>query len=169
MNRAWIPVGALAGVSVAGLIALGPLTSSMGTPVSFPTSIPTLQPGASAPVIRVNANVGVKGHTTVNAGFKVKRTPGGRANGAVNPTNITAGNVGEVATKITPRTGTTAPATAQTHVTVSTPPAKPKKPAKRPVSITASGETNGDGGFASGGGNQQTSNGAQSQTPSSGN
>ena len=29
MNRAWIPAGALAGVSVAGLIALGPLTNSL--------------------------------------------------------------------------------------------------------------------------------------------
>ena len=29
MNRAWIPAGALAGVSVAGLLALGPLTDSM--------------------------------------------------------------------------------------------------------------------------------------------
>ena len=29
MNRAWIPAGALAGVSVAGLIALGPLTDSL--------------------------------------------------------------------------------------------------------------------------------------------
>ena len=40
MNRAWIPAGALAGVSVAGLIALGPLTDSMGTPVPFPTTVP---------------------------------------------------------------------------------------------------------------------------------
>ena len=31
MNRAWIPAGALASVSVAGLIALGPLTDSLGT------------------------------------------------------------------------------------------------------------------------------------------
>ena len=31
MNRAWIPAGALASVSVAGLIALGPLTDSLHT------------------------------------------------------------------------------------------------------------------------------------------
>ena len=36
MNRAWIPAGALAGMSVAGLIALGPLTDPLSTPVPFP-------------------------------------------------------------------------------------------------------------------------------------
>ena len=35
MNRAWIPAGALAGVSVAGLLALGPVTDSLSTPVEF--------------------------------------------------------------------------------------------------------------------------------------
>ena len=34
MNRAWIPAGALAGVSVAGLIALGQLTDSLGSQVT---------------------------------------------------------------------------------------------------------------------------------------
>ena len=42
MNRAWIPAGALAGVSVAGLIAMGPLlTDSLGTDLPFPTSVAT--------------------------------------------------------------------------------------------------------------------------------
>ena len=36
MNRAWIPAGALASVSVAGLIALGPLTDSLHTPRVVP-------------------------------------------------------------------------------------------------------------------------------------
>ncbi len=40
MNRAWIPAGALAGMSVAGLLALGPVTDSLSTPVEFATSVP---------------------------------------------------------------------------------------------------------------------------------
>ena len=39
MNRAWIPAGALAGVSVAGLLALGPVTDSLSTPVEFATGL----------------------------------------------------------------------------------------------------------------------------------
>ena len=44
MNRAWIPAGALAGVSVAGLLALGPLTDSIGTQVAFPDPVPVKAP-----------------------------------------------------------------------------------------------------------------------------
>ena len=52
MNRAWIPAGALAGVSVAGLIALGQVTDSLSTPVSFPSSVAVTTPKPSASVRR---------------------------------------------------------------------------------------------------------------------
>ena len=49
MNRAWIPAGALASVSVAGLIALGSLTDSLGTPVTFSASVPVTTPNQLSP------------------------------------------------------------------------------------------------------------------------
>ena len=52
MNRAWIPAGALASVSVAGLIALGPLTDSLGTTVSVPDLRPGQHRRAKATVVR---------------------------------------------------------------------------------------------------------------------
>ena len=59
MNRAWIPAGALASVSVAGLIALGPLTDSLGTTPFIPRSV---QVNTSASTVResvpVSVNVG---------------------------------------------------------------------------------------------------------------
>ena len=52
MNRAWIPAGALASVSVAGLIALGPLTDSLGTTVSFSPTVATQISQGTAPKSR---------------------------------------------------------------------------------------------------------------------
>ena len=48
MNRAWIPAGALAGVSVAGLIALGQLTDSLDSKVDFPSNV-TVDSSAAKP------------------------------------------------------------------------------------------------------------------------
>jgi hypothetical protein len=151
MNRAWIPAGALAGVSVAGLIALGPLTDSLGTTVSFPTSVPITQSGKpSKGTVPVNYNVsGAAGKTSTAA-----LTHGGQA-AAVPPTSSDTGYVGyrrEVATQEAPAKVVT--------------PAKPKKTVKRRQSIGTTGETNSSSGLA-GGSDGSTSLGEQAATPSS--
>ena len=62
MNRAWIPAGALAGVSVAGLIALGPLTNSLTQQPSFPSvvtvSVPQTPPKALPVSYKPQGSVG---------------------------------------------------------------------------------------------------------------
>ena len=64
MNRAWIPAGALAGVSVAGLIALGQVTDSLNTPVSFQSSVAVTTPKPSASAAPVSFPASVVGKTT---------------------------------------------------------------------------------------------------------
>jgi hypothetical protein len=158
MNRAWIPAGALAGVSVAGLIALGPLTDSMGTQVSFPTTVQVVQqPSANPHTMPVSVKLGIRGTTTVNAGYR-----GGKAasNKVVNSSNLNSGDVGYTGYR---NSGNSASTT--TKATVTAPPPARKKTVPRPKSITASGEVNGESGFAGAGDNQKTANGEQSQTP----
>ena len=76
MNRAWIPAGALAGVSVAGLIALGPLTDSLSSPVSFPPSVTVKQAASTASTaVPVRLNKPVVGKTQTAA----LKPRGGRA------------------------------------------------------------------------------------------
>jgi hypothetical protein len=154
MNRAWIPAGALAGVSVAGLIALGPLTS-LDTAVPFPTSIPISQAGKpSKGAVPVNYSVPGPSGTTATAALRGGR--GGQA-AASSPTSSDTGYVGyrrEVTTRQTPA-----------KVVVTTP-AKPKKVVKRPTSIGTTGEMNSSSGLA-GGSNSSTSHGEQAATPSS--
>ena len=163
MNRAWIPAGALAGVSVAGLIALGPLTKSMGTSVSYPPPITSQQsgkPGGSHELraVSLSVNAGLVGNTTTN------RARGSQALATTN-TNSNEGLVGLHIHKATP--SKTGPATSRTGTTTS----KPKKPVKQPVkaprkSISTSGETNDSAGLA-GNNNGSVGPGEQSQTPSS--
>jgi hypothetical protein len=154
MNRAWIPAGALAGVSVAGLIALGPLTDSMGTQVSFPPGITGVQaPTANAKPIPVSYKQGVVGVTRTAA----LTHRGGRSKAAVNAASTTSGSTGEVGYR---HTVVTAPA----HTPAAPVTTPPKKTPKRQTSITATGETNGDAGLA-GGSSQSTGRGEQAQTP----
>jgi hypothetical protein len=150
MNRAWIPAGALAGVSVAGLIALGPLIDSLGTNVSFPTSVPVTQlGGTSKTAVPVSVNYKQVGKTQTAA----LSTRGGEA-AAEAATDSTEGLVGYrrrvvVATKTPAKTATTT---------------KPKKTVKRQASIGTAGESNGDSGLA-GGSNDTTGLGEQAPTP----
>jgi hypothetical protein len=153
MNRAWIPAGALAGVSVAGLIALGPLTSSLNTSVPFPTSVAVTAFGeTSTKPVPVSVNYKQVGQTETAA------NPTNRGGAAAEPaTDSTSGQVGYrrrvVVTTNTP---------AKTVVT----PAKPKKPVKRASIIGTTGEANGDSGLA-GGSSNTPSTGEQVPTPSS--
>jgi hypothetical protein len=166
MNRAWIPAGALAGVSVAGLLALGPLTDSMGTPVSFPTTVatPKSTPADFVPV-SVKLSRGTVG-TTTTASFA---SQGGRTAPPVT-NNSTEGTVGYRKTTVR-----TAPAVASvTRTTTRT--AKPKavvkktvKTVKRQSSIGGPGETNSSAGLASGSSSGSRGVGEQQNTPSSGN
>jgi hypothetical protein len=162
MNRAWIPAVALAGVSVAGLLALGPLTDSMGTPVSFPTTVPTetSTPSHFVPV-SINISRGVVGQVSI----KTKTTPrGGPATTTATASNPDTGLVGY-------RKPSVRKATVTTTLTHSA--AKPKvvkKTVKRQGSIGGSGETNSNAGLASGSSSTQRNVGEQQATlPGDGN
>ena len=170
MNRAWIPAGALAGVSVAGLIALGPLTDSLNTQVTFPTKIdaaPQTSPSKAGPV-SVPVSIDIKGPVgEINTDTSVAAVIKGRG-GQSAATAPTAGDAGLVAyQKFHSTSNSTATATASSHTAAATPPAATKKKAvKRQASIGQIGEPNGDSGLA--GGSKGTSSlGEQSSTPSS--
>jgi hypothetical protein len=144
MNRAWIPAGALASVSVAGLIALGPLTDSLGTSVSFPISVPVAtdadKPGnASVPVsVTLSEAVGSTETAALRRGGPAQNVK------AAAPTT-TEGQVG-YRKRVTP-----APSVTVT-VKPKAPVVKPaKKKPKRQNSIGTTGETNGDNGLAGSG------------------
>ena len=164
MNRAWIPAGALAGVSVAGLLALGPLTDSMGTKVSFEPSVATVadtNSSAQLPV-SVRLNQGIRG-------VVVTKSAGGRR---TTPVNSDAGLVGYRKNSARSST-TTAGASTRTRVTVhaAAPPKKVvKKVPKRQQSIGGASETNSSSGLATGAGSGQQGAGEQASTlPGDGN
>jgi hypothetical protein len=160
MNRAWIPAGALAGVSVAGLLALGPLTDSLSTPVEFPASAVPIQAPAKAPAfVAVSINLGKKGTTHTNAVPASQHSRGGVADDT--------SSAGQVSLKVRPaHTAAATTSSGATHTAV-TPAAKPtKKAVKRPAIIGDVGESNPDSGLASGD-NTKTSVGEQSSTPGS--
>jgi hypothetical protein len=165
MNRAWIPAGALAGVSVAGLLAMGPLTDSMSTPVSFPQAVTVVQPATSAKQsssVPVSLNLKSAVGSTETAALNTNR--GGQASAFT-----TSGSEGQVALKLHSQVSThtaTATVTQSTTTNTATPPAKPKKVVKRLQLIGTVGETNSDSGFASGS-SGKTSTGESSPTPSS--
>ena len=161
MNRAWIPAGALASVSVAGLIALGPLTDSLGTQVSFhPTLAVTTPAAGQTRVLPVSVDRGVSGTTatSVSAALKVVRRGGEATVAATTP----SGDVGQVGYKRNSPSSQTRAATTTVKPTV-----KPKKTVKRASSIGANSGPNGDNGLAGGGSGSSTSVGAQSGTPGS--
>ena len=162
MNRAWIPAGALAGVSVAGLLALGPLTDSMSTPVSFPTTVPT-QKSTAADFLPVSVKLsrGAVGQTTT---IGLRR--GGQATTTAT-SNPTSGFVGYRKTTGTSRSST-APATTTTP-RAAKPKVVVKKTVKRQGAIGGPGETNGSAGLASGSSSGSRGVGEQQNTPSNGN
>jgi hypothetical protein len=165
MNRAWIPAGALAGVSVAGLIAVGQLTDSLGTTANFtPTlAVPTSTQTQSGPV-PVSVDLGPTGSTKTSAGAAFNSKGGRQA-----PAAPTSGESGPVGYKRTASTSnTTAPATLPSTPSVT--PTAPSTPAKKPVKrqhslIGADSGPNGSDGLAGGGSHSSTSTGAQSGTP----
>src|SRR4051812_8929181 len=106
MNRAWIPAGALASVSVAGLIALGPLTDSLHTPVSFPGVVTVSAPAPKSSAVAVSFPAGVVGNTQTAA---LTRGRGGAAR--VTPTN---NDIGLASAKISQKPPTP---TAQSNAT----------------------------------------------------
>jgi hypothetical protein len=159
MNRAWIPAGALAGVSVAGLIALGPLTSSLTSKPSFSSVMTVPVPKTSPKAVPVDYTLkrAVGKVRTETAALNVR---GGQAAGQ-------NGDTGPVALQIkkpAPQTSrVTAPSTP-----APTPTAKPtKKSAKRPASIGATSGPNGDAGLAGSNPNGPTRRGEQQSTPAS--
>jgi hypothetical protein len=157
MNRAWIPAGALASVSVAGLIALGPLTDSLGTQVSFhPTLAVTTPTAGHTRVVQVSVDLGASGTTaTDTAALKVVR--GGEATvAAATP----SGDVGQVGFHHTSSSSQTRAAT-----TTVEPTAKPKKTVKRAASIGGNSGPNGDNGLAGGSSGSSSTSGGVSGTP----
>jgi hypothetical protein len=151
MNRAWIPAGALAGVSVAGLLALGQLTNSLSDPVSFPSSVAVTTPQASAkpvPVSLTQSGVGTLSHAAL-AGR------GGQASSQA-PTSGEAGQVSVRLQKTAPPAAQTQSPTPSTSPTVT----PTKKKLKRQDSIGAvTGGVNTDSGLASGGTGSKSSRG----------
>ncbi|MDP9226995.1 MAG: hypothetical protein M3P18_24755 [Actinomycetota bacterium] len=160
MNRAWIPAGALAGVSVAGLIALGPLTDSLGTPVTFnPVLAVTTPTAGNTRVAHVSVDQGASG-TTATAALKVVR--GGEATiAAVTP----SGDAGQVGFH---RTSSSSQTRGATTTVKSTTKATPKTVTRANSFIGAESGPNGDNGLTGGGsGSSSTNVGTQSGTPGS--
>jgi hypothetical protein len=155
MNRAWIPAGALAGVSVAGLIALGPLTSSLGTHVPFPPPVTISATQTPQKYVPVNYSREESVGNIEHAALNVK---GGRAAGQ-------SGDVGRVALQIKK------PAPQTSRATTPPPPpatARPtKKAAKRQATIGAVSGPNGDQGLAGSNPNGSTHRGDLQSTPGS--
>jgi hypothetical protein len=157
MNRAWIPAGALAGVSVVGLIALGHITDSLGTPVTFSPSVAVTTPSASrASALPVSVDYGQRGSTKTAA---LQR--GGRA--APTSTNSDAGLVGY---KRAPATQSNTAAPATTSI-VTAPPAKPKTVKRQTLITGATSGPNDDQGLAGSHSGGTAGLGEQSSKPAS--
>jgi len=151
MNRAWIPAGALASVSVAGLIALGPLTDSLHTPVSFPSVVTVSAPTPKSTAVAVSFPAVVVGQTT-HASLA-------RGGASTTDTNTSTGQV-----SVTAKKAATVHAQSSAPRTTTPPPAKKK--VKRPSSIGGSTGSNGDEGLASGGSSGGSGGGGeQTATP----
>ena len=160
MNRAWIPAGALAGVSVAGLIGLGQLTDSLGTPVTFNASLAVTTPTAGhTRVLPVSVDYGATGKTATS--IEASLSKGGRQA----PATPTSGDTGLAGYR---RASSSSTARTATLTVKSTAKAKPKKTVKRQNSIGALSGPNGDNGLTgANSGASGTSVGAQSGTPGS--
>jgi hypothetical protein len=161
MNRAWIPAGALAGVSVAGLIALGQLTDSLGTPVTFNPELAVTTPTAGhTRVLPVSLDLGPTGTTATDTASAALRRGGEATIAAATP----SADVGQVGFHRPSSSNQTSGATA----TVKSPTTAKPKTVKRQNSIGADSGPNGDNGLAGGSsGSSSTTVGAQSGTPGS--
>jgi len=156
MNRAWIPAGALASVSVLGLIALGPLTDSLSTPVKFSGVVTVAAPTPKSGSVPVNFPAVVVGQTKTAA---LRRGGAARAT----PTNS---DFGQVAAKISKRAPTPTVQSSPAPTAPSAPATPVKRKVKRPTSISGSTGANEDVGLASGGsGNGSGGGGEQTATP----
>jgi hypothetical protein len=167
MNRAWIPAGALAGMSVAGLLALGPLTD-IGDPVKFPPAVHTAGDAAVSkpPKEFVPVSISLKRPVgTVNTETAAYDPGhGGQALVTAGASNSTDG---KVAVKVTPGTTvthqTSSPTPSTTTAHTAAPPAeKPKPKVARPLTIGGLSESNSDQGLASKG--DKTTRGEQDST-----
>ena len=141
MNRAWIPAGALASVSVAGLIALGPLTDSLGTTVSFPDSVRVNTGAASQSQASVPVSVNLR---TVG---NVKTQPAVSRGDRATTVNVVTSDSGQVGYR---KRVTSAPRVVVAPAKPAVKPEKKKAP-KRQQSIGTTGETNSDNGLAGSG------------------
>jgi hypothetical protein len=151
MNRAWIPAGALAGVSVAGLLALGPLTDSMSTKPPIPDRIAAPAPiTAKTTEVPVSLDYATQGRTETAA---LTKPHGGKAVAARITTNS---DIGQVALRSSKKAS--APVKQATT-------AKKKKAAPRQTSIGTSGESsNSDSGLTGSGSSAATQLGEQGTT-----
>jgi hypothetical protein len=161
MNRAWIPAGALAGVSVAGLMALGHLTDSLTSPVTFApqVAVTSTVPAKAEQPVSLSIDQGTTGSISHVA---LSHQRGGQASTTRPPVSGESGQVGYRIPAPTHHVAATVTATPSSNSTASKPP--PKATAKRPASLGGWSGQNGDTGLASGG-NGSTSVGAQSGTP----
>lgn len=158
MNRAWIPAGALASLSVAGLLALGPLTDSMGTKVTFLPSVEAPPSGDQrTTAVPVNFDIVQPAGDTNTEGAALTR---GGESSTVTPNS----DVGQVGYRV--RSG---PATSKVKTKALAKPQVKKKVTKpkRAKSITGIGETNSTSGLTSGATGSGTDIGEQAPTPSS--
>ncbi|HEY3612478.1 MAG TPA: hypothetical protein VGK92_02180 [Gaiellales bacterium] len=151
-------------MSVAGLIALGPLTDSLGSQVTFRPSISTASTGkpkqaqASVPVSIELHKVGTVETAALHSGR------GGHAKTNASSVNSTDGAVAlKVHSAVTTTHAATSTSTSTTTHKAATATTKPKKAPKRQTSLGGISETNGDQGLAAPG--TQTSPGEQSSTP----
>ena len=162
MNRAWIPAGALAGVSVAGLLALGPLTDSLQharvVPVRRDRVRSRRRRAASVPVSVTGGVVGSHdAHAALTARRAASRAPDEQRHGLRRGEDLA-----EAAAR-----GAVDPRRRRSHARQPTP-AKKKTAKPRPTSIGGSSESNGDEGLASGGSGSGAAAAASSQpTPGS--
>jgi hypothetical protein len=162
MNRAWIPAGALAGVSVAGLFALGHITDSLGTQVDFPQALVAPKVNNTRPPrpVEVSLDVGKTGSTRT-AALKI----GGRGGQAAATPSPVSGEAGQAGYRIPSTSTSTAPSTSPAPPTTHSSPdqsAKPKKTQQRQNSIGAISGPNADQGLATGASNGPTGRGEQS-------
>jgi len=167
MNRAWIPAGALAGVSVAGLLALAPLTDSLGTQVTFDPNV-QVSPALTKPLrtsVPVSVNLGPTGTVSTTAAYN--------ARGGVAARTSTSSDAGLVGVRVKPKATTTTPSAPTTPTETRTAPKaepkteediKPKKQQPRQESIGGNSGVNSSEGLA-GGNDTATGVGEQSNTP----
>ena len=140
MNRAWIPAGALAGVSVAGLIALGPLTNSLTQqPVSFP-SVVTVSVPQTPPQVRCRSATAAREWSGNIEHAALTRRRSGQAAGQ-------SGDVGQVARRDLEEAAPQASRSDGCAAAGRTRKAAKKKAAKRPTTIGGISGPNSDDGL----------------------